>query len=440
MPKETIFSPIASIYNCSVITVRISGPKALNCLGRLKVDIKTIKPNYIKLKKIFDPKTEKLIDYCLISFFQAPNSFTGEDVVEISLHGSTYIFSKIVEIFSEIENVRLAKAGEFSQRAFYNGKMDLVEAEALADLISSKTALQHDQALRNFSGNLSNLYQAWRNDLISIAANIEALIDFPDEEIPQDLSLKIANDVQILNQVIQQHIANDNGRKINEGLYLSIIGPPNVGKSSLLNFLAKSDVAIISDIAGTTRDIVSFSLDIGGVEVKIFDTAGIRQTTDKIEAIGIKKSFEQHQNCDINIIMFDHQSDINGFLQEYDIKIKENTLGIINKCEKKTTDHENFLNISLQENISLDELMQQLRKKVNNLTNINNSPALTRQRHKYHLQKVAEVLSNFSLEEKGIELIAEDLRYACNEIGQITGKVNVEELLDNIFSDFCIGK
>jgi tRNA modification GTPase len=437
--KETIFSPIVSIYNSSVITIRISGSNALNCLKTLKVDIATIEPNKIKLKKIFDPETEKLIDNCLISFFQAPNSFTGENVVEISLHGSTYIFSKIVKIFSEIKNMRLAEAGEFSQRAFYNGKMDLVEAEALCDLITSKTSLQHEQALRNMSGKLSNLYEQWRADLISIAANIEALIDFPDEGIPKDLILKIENNTKTLNQKITQHIANDNGRKINDGIYLSIIGPPNVGKSSLLNFLAKSDVAIVSGIAGTTRDVVSFSLDIGGVEVKIFDTAGIRHTVDEIESLGIKKSFEQHQDCDINIVMFDHESDVQNFLQKHHIEIKKNTLAIVNKCEEKQKNYQDFLNISIKENINLEKLMIEIKKKVRILSNIDNSPALTRQRYRYHLKNITEILEEFSLE-KEIELIAEDLRYACDEIGKITGRINIEELLDNIFSDFCIGK
>jgi tRNA modification GTPase len=440
MTSETIFSPITSIYNSSVISVRISGANALECLASLKVDIATIKPNIVKLKKIFDPKTEKLIDNCLVSFFQAPHSFTGEDVIELSLHGSTYIFNKIVKIFSEIPNVRLAQAGEFSQQAFYNGKMDLVEAEALSDLISSKTFTQHEQALKNLAGNLSNLYQKWRVDLIAIAANIEALIDFPDEDIPQDLSCKIENDILSLKQAIKQHVANDNGRKINDGIYLSIIGPPNVGKSSLLNFLAKNNIAITSDIAGTTRDVVSFSLDIEGVEVKIFDTAGIRQTEDKIENLGIKKSFEQHQNCDINIIMFDCDSDIQDFLQKYQIKVRQNSIIIINKCDigSKKDNHE-FLNISIKENTHLEELMMKIKNKVKKLSNISNSPALTRQRYSYHLKSVIEILENFSFDQE-IELIAEDLRYACNEIGKITGSINIEEILDNIFSNFCIGK
>jgi tRNA modification GTPase len=245
----------------------------------------------ITFQKISDPKTSEIIDEVLVSFFQSPKSFTGEDVAEISIHASPFIAKKIFEILSDQKNCRFAEAGEFSKRAFLNGKLDLVQAEAIPDLIAAETSAQHKQALRQLEGKLGAIYEDWRFRLIEISAMIEAAIDFPDEDLPKNIIDKVESDVVKLKNEIASHL-NDNkvGQKIKDGLNLAIIGAPNVGKSSLINFLAQSEVAIVSEIAGTTRDVVETHLSIVGVAVKISDTAGIRETEDKIEAEGIRRA------------------------------------------------------------------------------------------------------------------------------------------------------
>ena len=432
----TIFSTISSPFKSSVATIRISGSQTEECLQILGFK-GALQHQKISFQKIYDPQTHELIDEVLISFFKSPQSFTGEDVAEISVHASQFILKKIFEILSTQKNVRLAEAGEFSKRAFLNGKMDLVQAEAIPDLIACETAAQHKQAHNQLEGKLGQIYENWRERLIEISARIEAAIDFPDEDLPKNIVDKVEADVKKLSAEITSHLDDKKiGQKIKNGLSLAIIGAPNVGKSSLINFLAQSEVAIVSEIAGTTRDVVETHLSIAGVPIKISDTAGLRETEDEIEKEGIRRALQKAAAADIKIFLVDA---INPILRE-DL-IDENTIIVINKIDLKPnlqlTTYD--LQLSLTNNINTAELIKKLEEKILEIIPSLNSPLITQERYRVALRNAVENLQEFSLQ-KNIELAAEDLRMTAREIGKITGKVDTESILDAIFSRFCIGK
>ncbi|MFT6077055.1 MAG: tRNA modification GTPase [Myxococcota bacterium] len=439
---DTIFAPITAVNKSAIIVLRISGDQTLACLKHLGVskDFEDRKSILCSLKK-----DNKILDQALVTFFKNPHSFTGEDVAEIAIHGSIYILDQITKSLLELTNVRLAEAGEFSKRAFLNEKMDLVQAEAIVDLIESETQAQHNQALRQMQGELGEIYENWRHELIAVTANIEAFIDFPDEDLPQDIIDDLEMRVSGLNRQIKEHL-NDNkrGEKIREGLSLAIIGEPNVGKSSLINYLSKSEIAIVSQIAGTTRDIIDVHLNIAGVAVIISDTAGIRDTEDEIEREGVKRALKKAELADLKIFVSDMNS-LDGFNNNL---IDSNTILVINKIDLTKVDfakikgikinHQPIL-ISLKEKTNLDTLIEELENKVKVLAGSSSTPLITRARYRQSLENIVENLEQFSLK-KNIEFAGEDLRLAIREIGKITGRVEVDDILDVIFSGFCIGK
>ena len=441
---STIFSPITSPSRAGISVIRISGPSTIECLKTLGFK-GTPQHQKISFQKIHDPKTSEIIDEVLISFFKSLQSFTGEDVAEISIHASPFILKKILEILSTQKNCRFAEAGEFSKRAFLNGKLDLVQAEAIPDLIAAETEAQHRQALKQLEGKLGEIYEDWRFRLIEISAMLEAAIDFPDEDLPKNIIDSVEKNVKNLGAEIKTHL-NDKkiGQKIKDGLSLAIIGAPNVGKSSLINFLAQSEVAIVSEIAGTTRDVVEVHLSIAGIPVKISDTAGIRETVDKIEKEGIRRALKKADEADIKILLLDAGDPI---LQE-DL-IDEKTILVVNKIDLYSGDTSRRrcallddlekLEISLTNNINTKELLKKLEEKILEIVPNQSSPLITQERYRTALQNCVENLENFSLK-KNIELAAEDLRLTAREIGKITGKVDIENILDVIFSRFCIGK
>ena len=440
----TIFAPITAIAKSAIIVLRISGDKTEECLQYLGVKTK-LADRKAQLCLLKNPHNGEVIDQALITFFANPHSFTGEDVAEIAVHGSIYIVKKITELLPEVRGVRMAEAGEFSKRAFLNGKMDLVQAEAIVDLIESETKLQHNQALRQLQGELGKIYDNWRAELIKITANIEAFIDFPDEDLPQNIIDDLENRVTNLIAQIKEHL-NDNqrGEKIRQGLSLAIIGSPNVGKSSLINYLAKSEVAIVSEIAGTTRDVIDVHLNISGVPVVISDTAGIRATEDLIEKEGVKIALQKAELADLKILIID----INNLENFSDNLADENTIIVVNKIDlgeinfaqiKGIKLHHQPIFISLKEKTNLEILLNELEKRVKNLASLGSSPLITRARYRQSLLEVINNLSQFSLS-KNIEFAAEDLRLTIREIGKITGKVEVDDILDVIFTGFCIGK
>ena len=446
---KTICATITSPLRSSVTIIRISGSQTLKCLEKFGVKNQLNPQKSFFHKIIFDDGAE-LIDEAIITFFKAPRSFTGEDVAEISVHSSQYVLKKIFEKLLSIENVDLAGAGEFSKRAFLNGKIDLVQAEAIPDLIASETEAQHKQAILQLQGNLGKIYENWRHKIMEISAFVEALIDFPEDDLPTDIVDKINQEVVDLKSQISQHL-NDNkvGQKIKNGLSLAIIGAPNSGKSSLMNFLAQSEVAIVSEIAGTTRDIIDTHLEIAGVPVIISDTAGIRLSTDSIEQEGIKRAIKKAQNADIKIFLVDA---LNPIIQK-DL-IDKKTILVFNKIDKilnNAIDFDKiianfgidkeiiFLTISITENINFSQLFEALKEKIDLLIPSFNSPLITQERYRSSLQNCLNSLESFNLN-KNIEICAENLRICVNEIGKINGKIDIENILDLIFSKFCIGK
>ena len=446
---KTICATITSPLRSSVTIIRISGSQTLKCLEKFGVKNQVIPQKSFFHKIIFEDGAE-LIDEAIITFFKAPRSFTGEDVAEISVHSSQYVLKKIFEKLLSIENVDLAVAGEFSKRAFLNGKIDLVQAEAIPDLIASETEAQHKQAILQLQGNLGKIYENWRHKIMEISAFVEALIDFPEDDLPADIVDKINQEVVDLKSQISQHL-NDNkvGQKIKNGLSLAIIGAPNSGKSSLINFLAQSEVAIVSEIAGTTRDIIDTHLEIAGVPVIISDTAGIRLSTDLIEQEGVKRAIKKAQDADIKIYLVDA---LNPIIQK-DL-IDKNTILVFNKIDKilnNAIDFEKiianfdidkkiiFLTISITKNINFSQFFEALKEKIDLFIPSFNSPLITQERYRSSLQNCLNSLESFNLN-KNIEICAENLRICINEIGKINGKIDIENILDLIFSKFCIGK
>lgn len=440
----SIFAPITALANSSIVTIRISGEEALLCLQKFSVK-KTPKANEVIFSKIYDEQ-KNIIDEVVISYFKAPHSFTGQDVLEISLHSSIYILKQVLQILSKIPNFRAAEAGEFSKIAFLNNKLDLVQAEAVVDLIAAETKAQHRQAIRQLQGELGEIYDSWRFQIIEILALIESAIDFPDEDLPQNIIDQVIKKVANLKNEIASHI-NDKqrGQKIKDGLSLAIIGLPNVGKSSLLNFLAKSEVAIVSEIAGTTRDVIEIHLDIAGIAVKIADTAGLRQSQDVIEQEGVKRAHKKAAEADIKLLVIDAaNAKISAIEQEL---IDENTIIIVNKIDLTQTNPQlpnfindkNVVNISVAKKQNTDLLLNKLEEKVLEILPQQSMPLITQERYRLCLSSALDALDDFSLD-KNIELAAEDLRIAGQAIGKITGRINVDDILDVVFTKFCIGK
>ncbi len=442
---QTIFACATAPIKSGVAIIRVSGSKSLSILQSLTGQ-GAIPARTALLRKIINPSTNEIIDEAVVLYFSAPNSFTGEDVVEFHIHGSRAIIFEMLEILSTFSETRLAEPGEFSKRAFDNGKMDLTEAEGLADLIDAETKAQARQAMRQKQGLLGSLYDKWRSELISILANIEAYIDFPDEPIPDNVVNEVVKQVRELKSSISKHLDdNQRGEKLRSGITAVIAGAPNTGKSSLINHLSKRDVAIVSDIAGTTRDSIEVHLDLGGYPLTLIDTAGIRKSEDNIEKEGIRIALEKADNADINILLFDSTS-----LPDIDkqtLKLaNENSIIVINKIDsvnkisvpEELKDFSPLL-ISIKEQQGLDKLIQALENKTKNILDITSDPVITRQRHRSLLIETNISLNKFNLNDE-LEISSENLRQAAVSLGKITGHIDIEEILDNIFSNFCIGK
>ena len=404
-------------------------------------------PRVATLRKINKHNTSELIDEGIILWFPGPESYTGEDMAEFHIHGSKAVIDALHYSISKIDNCRLADPGEFTKLAFQNGKINLLKAESIADLISAETEIQRQQAIKIMNGNSADKFNELREKLLKILSHVEAKIDFPDEDLPEDI---LKNIKKISNEVILniKKILDDQkvGERIREGFKIAIIGPTNAGKSSLLNHLSNRDAAIVSEIAGTTRDVIETHLNIDGYPVVVSDTAGIRDSKNEIEKKGIKLALDKAENADLKLIVIDAKSiDFKGVLKEL---MDENAILVINKSDLLKEDlnseiknYEHVL-ISVKNNLNVEDLILKIKNKLKNKFITSEDILITRARHRQHLEQSLNYLKNFEEknEAEDFDKAAEDLRLATRHLGMIVGKVDVEEILGSIFNDFCIGK
>ncbi len=429
-----------------IAVIRISGPETYKVIETL-TNKKLPKPRIASLRKINKINTSELIDEGLILWFPGPESYTGEDMAEIQVHGSKAVIDALHSSISQIENCRLAEPGEFTKLAFQNGKINLLKAESIADLISSETEIQRQQAIKIMDGKSADQFNFLREKLLKILSHVEAKIDFPDEDLPKNILDEIKNDS---NEVIKkiEKILNDQkvGERIREGFKIAILGPTNAGKSSLINHLSNRDVAIVSEIAGTTRDVIETHLNIDGYPVIISDTAGIRESKDEIEKKGIKLSLNRAEEADLKLVVVDAKS--LDFTEVLKSLLDDNAILVINKSDllEKGIDPKikklNHVLISIKDSKNIDELISKIKNNLKNKFITSDDILITRERHRQHLLQCLDHLNNFN-QKKEIEdfdKAAEDLRLATRHLGMIVGKVDVEEILGSIFNDFCIGK
>lgn len=446
--RDTIFALSSAPGRAGVAVVRLSGSGSGPALRTLTGEAPA--PRRAALRDICDPESGEVIDRGLILWFPAPNSFTGEDCAEFQIHGGKAVISKLLEVLAHQPGLRLAEAGEFARRAFTNGKLDLTAAEGLADLIDAETEGQRRQAVRQAGGRLAQLYEGWRRDLIAALALQEAGIDFSDEEdIAADASAQAESQVATLLGAVKAHLNDGNrGEILRSGFEVVIAGPPNAGKSSLLNALAKRDVAIVSEEAGTTRDILEVRLDLDGIPVTVADTAGLREALGKVEQEGIRRALARAKNSHVVIWLQDATAagpDLPPALEG------SGAIGlpVFNKIDLLKSPRRKMpalgdaqaLMISTVTGQGLTELIARLAQMARDRIGSLEEPAITRQRHRCQLYECQQALQDFLAgEATDIELRAEDLRRAALALGRITGNIDVEDVLDQIFSSFCIGK
>ena len=442
----TIYALSSGLGASGVAIIRVSGKETKNIITKLTNEPIPY-PRVATLRKINKIKTNELIDEGLVLWFPGPQSYTGEDMAEFQVHGSRAVIEAILDEFSNLESCRLAEPGEFTKIALTNEKLNLLEAESIGDLISSETEIQRRQALRGMSGDSFKIYLNWRKKLIKALANVEAKIDFPDEDLPKGMLDKIKIETEKIKKEIEKNLDDQKvGERIRDGFKIAIVGPPNAGKSSLLNYLSRREAAIVSETAGTTRDVIETHLNLNGYPVVISDTAGIRESKDEIEKKGIRLALKKAENADLNIIVIEPKSSyFTGFLKDL---ISSRSILVINKSDLGTDnmprEFEKFkpINISIKNENNLNLLIEEIKQKLKNQFINSDDILITRKRHRINLEECQKHLEIFSEKDlsKDFEKAAEDLRLATRYLGKIVGKVDVEEILDSIFNDFCIGK
>ena len=429
-----------------IAVVRISGPDSSRVL-KLLTKHELPPPRLATLRKINNINTSELIDEGLILWFPGPQSYTGEDMAEIHIHGGKAVVKALLNTLSNIKSCRLAEPGEFTKLAFQNGKINLLKAESIGDLISAETEIQRSQAIKTMSGKSSQKFNQLREKLLKILSFVEAKIDFPEEDLPDENINQIKKESSNVITEIKKILDDQKvGEIIREGFKIAIVGPTNAGKSSLINNISKREVAIVSEIAGTTRDVVETHLNIDGFPVIISDTAGIRDSKNEIEKKGIKLSLKKAENADLKLVVVDAKSvDLSGFMNDL---LKKDAILVINKSDLLNDKLEpevskfNHVLISLKDNLNIDKLILKIKKNLENKFISEEDILITRERHRQHLVQCVDHLKNFSNknDKKDFDKAAEDLRLATRHLGMIVGKVDVEEILGSIFNDFCIGK
>lgn len=446
----TIFALSSAPGRSGVAVVRISGPLAGTVLNLMAPP--RGKPRVAAGRKIIHPRTAEHLDSGVVLWFPAPKSFTGEDVAELQLHGSVAVVRAVLGALAEIPGCRQAEPGEFARRAFENGKIDLVEAEGLADLIEAETEAQRRQALRQSRGALSSLYESWRASLIEATALVESAIDFSDEG---DVAFDAFNNgrglVTDLAKAIRHHLDDGNrGEILRSGFRVALAGPPNVGKSSLLNALARRGAAIVSEEAGTTRDVIEVRLDLAGLPVVVADTAGIRETDAAVEKEGIRRSIATAAEADLVIWLTDVTTGEAVLPQEL-LSVAERVLPVVNKIDLRESPAgasgatgplpDDEVAISVKAGVGLDELTRRITAIARDRMGDSDDPVITQDRHRRLVQAcLAELDAFLAGDANHVELRAEDLRRAASALARLTGRIDVEEILDHVFSRFCIGK
>ncbi len=429
-----------------IAVIRVSGKNTAEVVKKITGD-ELPNPREATRRKFNYINTNELIDEGVLLWFPGPNSYTGEDLAEFHVHGSRAVINALHSTISKIENCRLAEPGEFTKRAFQNGKINLIEAESIADLISSETEIQRKQALKIMSGKSSDQFNSWREKLLKILSHIEAKIDFPDEDLPKDILTNIQKTSDQVSSEIQRTLNDQKvGERIREGFKIAIIGPSNAGKSSLLNYLSKRDAAIVSEIAGTTRDVIETHLNFDGYPVVVSDTAGIRDSKDEIEKKGIKIALNRAEDADLKLVIVSAKNvDFTKVLKDL---LAKNAILVVNKSDlikgklnSKFKKYKHVL-ISIKKDLNLNKLISKIKSKLKNQFISTENILITRERHRQNLKNCVYHLQKFQEKKyaKDFDKAAEDLRLATRHLGMIVGKVDVEELLGSIFNDFCIGK
>lgn len=435
--EQTIFALSTGLGRAAIAVMRVSGAASQALLARLCGRVP--EPRRASLRRVWhDANTkENLLDEAVVLWFPGPNSYTGEDGFELHLHAGPAVIKAVAEALVS-GGARPAEPGEFTRRAFTHGRMDLVEAEGIADLVEAETESQRKLALAQSDGALSSLYQRWAEQLKRALAHQEALIDFPDEDLPPEVEQGLLQSIQNLIGAMQAHIQEgERGERIRQGVVFAIAGPPNAGKSSLLNWLAQRDAAIVSPIAGTTRDAIEVTGSLAGVKVTFVDTAGMRDTEDAIEAEGVKRALFHVKQADCVLQMFGAEQVPESVFPDVILIGNKTDLGVV---PAKVLD-ETVMPISLKTGEGLEALRSLLELKVEALTARSSfgAPLLTRARHKAGVQEAVACLQA-ALEQEWPEMRGEELRLAMRALGRVTGQVGVEDLLDAVFGQFCIGK
>ena len=440
-----IFALSSGAGPCGIAIIRLSGPDTLK-VCKLISNQKKIKENYINLCKFIDPSNGAIIDpEALLLWFPKPNSFTGDDLAEFHIHGSNAVISYLLKVLSDQDNCRLAEPGEFTKIAFQNNKIDLLKAESIGDLIHSETELQRKQAVNLVNGNASKYYEELRKKLIKSLSFIEAKIDFDEEDLPENVLKEAHKSIKDIYKDIRR-IIDDNkiGEKIRDGFRVSIVGETNVGKSSLLNLLSKRDAAIVSDEAGTTRDVIETYLNLEGFPVILADTAGIREAKNDVEKKGISLALNKFKEADLNIVVVDNSN--RKISDKIKSMINKDSIVLLNKSDVQVKENHKFdvdtVLASVKDNKNIDKLINLIKQKLSKKFSSTNNALITRERHRVKLNECLIEIDKFLKKDqhKDLELAAEDLRMATRHLGSIVGKVDVEEILGSIFKDFCIGK
>ncbi len=442
---DTIFALASAPGKSAVAMVRISGGAAGDALCRL-TDAPLPPPRQAELRRLAEPESGEQIDRALVLWFPGPASYTGEDVAEFHVHGGRAVIAAMLAALGAMKGLRPAEAGEFSRRAFEHGKLDLTAAEGIADLVDAETEIQRRQALRQSGGALGELYEEWRRRLLKIRALIELSIDFSDQELPNGVLDPVAPEVRAIAGEITLHLGDGGwGERLREGVQVAILGPVNAGKSSLLNCLAGRDAAIVSTEEGTTRDIIEVRLDLGGWPLTVADTAGLRVATSEVEAEGVRRARARAAGADLKIVILDGARWPNGAEEAEDLADSE-ALTVLNKCDllsdkaiEVCIGGKPALKISCKTGEGLDCLLERIKDFLDARYSPSASPVLTRARHRHALEKCLESLQRYDID-AGQELAAEELRLAADSLGRITGRIDIDHVLDIIFKDFCIGK